>query len=191
MRLIVFSLLILIGGELFGAGPAILDGEVKVLRKQQTAGSNGGLGANRVVDERIRLGVRVRNVTSEETKIEVRWWMFEGGIGQEAHVLKVAAGGSKELKVPSLKVSEMSTEVHNFHRSEAQSQAYLPGAKLSLGEVAKFGKNSGGSKYAGYGVQLISGGQVVDSQFSADSLAARVGASRNTPGRKFSGGGKK
>ncbi|MEY5013725.1 MAG: hypothetical protein RIS92_83 [Verrucomicrobiota bacterium] len=153
MRSIVFSLLILIGGELVGAVPAILDGEVKVLRKQQTAGSNGGLG--------------------------------------EAHVLKVAAGGSKELKIPSLKVSEMSTEAHNFHRSEAQSQAYLPGAELSLGAVAKFGKNSGGSKYAGYGLQLISGGQVVDSEFSADSLAARVGASRNTPGKKFSGGGKK
>ena len=69
-------------------------------------------------------------------------------------------------------------------------QTARPGARIGLLARERFGKNTQGFKFAGYGVQLISGGQVLDSKFSADDLAAYVGASRNTPGKKMGDGNK-
>jgi hypothetical protein len=144
-----------------------------------------------VSNEQAHLEFKVRNVTEAEEKIEVRWWLFARGIGSTSSALRVAEGGSKEMKVSPRQVADFKSGGHTFHRQEARSQAFFPHQKLSLRDRQEFGKQTEGVKFAGYGVQIISGGQVLDSKFTSDDLAAHVGASRNAPGKKTGGGGKK
>jgi hypothetical protein len=177
--------------SVFAASPVRVDGDVKVVTSQNSFRSDGGKGANRVSNEQAHLEFKVRNVTESEEKMEVRWWLFARGIGSTSGALRVAEGGSKEMTVAPRQVADFKSGSHTFHREEAQSQAFRPGQKLSLKERQEFGKHTEGVKFAGYGVQLISGGQVLDSKFTSDDLAAHVGASRNTPGKKSGGGGKK
>lgn len=176
--------------SIFGASPVRIDDDVKVVNGTNSFTSNNGKGANRVTDEQIHLEARLKSVADADAKVEVRWWLFERGIGSTANALKVAQGGSQEINVGSRQVVDFKSASHGFHRQEAQSQAFLPGARIGLLARERFGKNTQGFKFSGYGVQLISGGQVLDSKFSADDLAAHVGASRNTPGKKMGDGNK-
>ncbi len=191
MKCLLSILSVMVSMSIFGASPVRIDGDVQVVRTQNSFGSDGGKGANRVSNEQTHLELKVRNLTESDEKVEVRWWLFERGIGSTASGLRVAEGGSKEIKVSARQAADFKSGGHNFHREEAKSQAFHPRQNLSLKERQEFGKHTGGVKYAGYGVQLISGGQVLDSKFSADDLAAHVGASRNTPGKKSAGPKKK
>lgn len=181
----------LVSINIFGASPVRIDDDVKVVRGTNSSKSNNGKGANRVTDEQIHLEAKLKSVADADTKVEVRWWLFERGIGSTANALKVAQGGSKEINVGSRQVADFKSASHGFHHQEAQSQAFLPGVPIGILARERLGKNTKGFKFAGYGVQLISGGQVLDSKFSSDDLASHVGASRNTPGKKAGGGGKK
>ena len=178
----------LVSFSVFAASPVRIDGDVKVVRKANSFASNNGKGANRVVNEEIHLEVSVKKATEFDSKVELRWWLFQRGIGSTSHELKVADGGSEQIDVTSQGVASFKSKVHNFHRKEPQSQAFVAG---SLRDSQMFGKNTVGMKFAGYGVQIIGGGQVLDSKFSSDDLAAHVGASAKTPGRAAQGGGKK
>jgi hypothetical protein len=191
MRTVTAFVFALVSMNIFGASSVRIDDDVKVVRGTNSFKSNNGKGANRVTDEQIHLEAKLKSVADADTKVEVRWWLFERGIGSTANALKVAQGGSKEINVGSRQVADFKSASHGFHRQEAQSQAFLPGARIGIQAREKLGKNTEGFKFAGYGVQLISGGQVLDSKFSSDDLAAHVGASRNTPGKKAGGGGKK
>ncbi len=189
MRTMLVFIVAFVSVNIFAASPARIDGDVKVVRNTNSFGSNNGQGANRVTNEEIHLEVGVRNVTGVESKVELRWWLFHHGIGSTPNALKVADGGSKMMDVPSGQVGHFKSPKHTFHRKEAQSQPFRPGQKGV--DRVRLGKNTEGVKFAGYGVQIISGGQVLDSKFTSDDLAEHVGASRNTPGKKAGGGGKK
>ena len=179
----------LVSFSVFAASPVRIDGDVKIVRSANSFGSNNGKGANRVVNEEIHLEVSVKKAAEFSSKVELRWWLFQRGIGSTPNELKVADGGSQQIDVTSQQVAGFKSRAHNFHRQEAQSQPYWPSVKG--GNRVVLGKNTLGVKFAGYGVQIIGGGQVLDSQFSSDDLAAHVGASAKTPGRVAQGGGKK
>ena len=185
MRRFLAAVTVLASASAFGFSEFKIAEDVKVLRGSHSVQSNRGLGANRITHENVHLEVKLKSYVDLDTKVEVRWWLFERGVGASEKSLRVVGGGGSNVDVRARKTASFRSGGHDFNRSEAQSQAFLPGARLTLGEIERYGKYSEGVKFAGYGVQLLKGGQVLDSKFSADNLAAHVGASGVKAGWRF------
>jgi hypothetical protein len=121
MRFLLSVITALVSVSVFAASPVRIDGDVKVVRRANSFGSNNGKGANRVVNEEIHLEVSVKKATEFSSKVELRWWLFQRGIGSTSNELKVADGGSQQIDVTSAEAAGFKSRVHNFHRQEAQS----------------------------------------------------------------------
>lgn len=163
--------------------PLRLDGDVEVKTKTQ-GGKNDAKSANREVNMSKQLSLKVRNISGEQQKANVRYWLF----GRDAkNALEVVGGGEVEVSVPAKGSERVELDPVDFEFKEPKSiqpmrMAARPGQRAPQA-AAKPEKS--GTKYAGFGVQVLKGSEVMASQFSEETYMAKVGAGRAKAGEKF------
>lgn len=162
-----------------------LDGDVEVKTKTQAGGKNDAKSVNREVNMSKQLSVKVRNISAESQKASVRYWLF----GRDSkNALEIVGGGEVEVTVPAKGSEKVEMDPVDFEFKEPKSiqpmrQAARPGQRAAQ-PMAKPEKS--GVKYAGFGVQVLKGTEVMASQFSEETYMAKVGAGRAKAGEKFS-----
>jgi hypothetical protein len=163
--------------------PLRLDGDVEVKTKTQ-AGKNDARSANREVNMSKQLSLKVRNISGEQQKATVRYWLF----GRDPkNALEVVGGGEVEVSVPAKGSERVELDPVDFEFKEPKSiqpmrMAGRPGQKATQ-PTQKPEKS--GTKYAGFGVQVLKGSEVMANQFSEETYMAKVGAGRAKAGEKF------
>ena len=162
-----------------------LDGDVEVKTKTQAGGKNDAKSVNREVNMSKQLSVKVRNISAESQKASVRYWLF----GRDSkNALEIVGGGEVEVTVPAKGSEKVEMDPVDFEFKEPKSiqpmrMAGRPGQRAAQ-PMAKPEKS--GVKYAGFGVQVLKGTEVMASQFSEETYMAKVGAGRAKAGEKFS-----
>jgi hypothetical protein len=163
--------------------PLRLDGDVEVKTKTQS-GKADPKSPNREVNMSKQLALKVRNTSGEQQKATVRYWLF----GRDAkNVLEVVGGGEVEVSVPAKGSERVEMDPVDFEFKEPKSiqpmrMAGRP-AQRTAQPTQKAEKK--GTKYAGFGVQVLRGSEVMASQFSEETYMAKVGAGRTKAGEKF------
>lgn len=163
--------------------PLRLDGDVEVKTKTQ-GGKNDPKSPNREVNMSKQLSLKVRNISGEQQNASVRYWLF----GRDAkNVLEIVGGGEVEVSVPAKGSEKVELDSVDFEYKEPKSiqpmrMAGRPGQRTAQ-PTAKPEKS--GTKYAGFGVQVLKGSEVMASQFTEETYMAKVGAGRAKAGEKF------
>lgn len=163
--------------------PLRLDGDVEVKTKTQS-GKNDARSVNREVNMSKQLSLKVRNISGEQQTASVRYWLF----GRDPkNALEIVGGGEVEVTVPAKGSEKVEIEPVDFEFKEPKSIQPMRGAvrpgQRQAQPMAKAEKS--GVKYAGFGVQVLKGSEVMASQFSEETYMAKVGAGRTKAGEKF------
>ena len=166
--------------------PLRLDGDVEVKTKTQSGGKADARSVNREVNMSKQLSLKLRNISSEQHTATVRYWLF----GRDPkNVLEVVGGGEVEVSVPAKGSERVELDPVDFEFKEPKSIQPMrmvgrPGQRATQ-PMAKPEKS--GVKYAGFGVQVLKGSEVMANQFTEETYMAKVGAGRSKAGEKFEG----
>jgi hypothetical protein len=164
--------------------PLRLDGDVEVKTKTHEA-KLGVASANRDASVTKQLSVRVRNISAEPQKASVRYWLF----GRDSkNALEVIGGGEVEAMIPAKSTERVEIEPVTFEFKEPRSiqpTRVKGGNVLPLKQIRQAKPVSSGVKYAGFGVQVLKGSEVMANQFSEETYMSKVGAGRAKAGEKF------